>query len=440
MIPCPKGLSYLPFQIEGIEFAKARPATLFADEMGLGKTIQSIGWMNCFPRLEEVLIVCPLTLVINWRRELNKWLISPCVNITIVHYELLKKLDLSRRYNLAVLDEAHYIKSEESKRTQFVYQIQADNKHALSGTPMPNRPLELWPILRWLYPDKFPKKLQRSYSLRYCAGHVEDISFKTRRGYVVRKKVWNENGASNLEELQTNLKKHLMIRRLKANVLKDLPPKCRQIIELPVSGLLKDLRYKLDQAKRKLDFIEMTYYTDLNKLHEELAVAWTEMAELRRETGLNKLHLDVELIQNALASSHKIVVWAYHRDVLEGLYGAFLRYHPVMVHGGITAINRQKAVDAFQNEEHVRIFIGQIEAAGTGLTLHAASHAIFTEEDWTPGAIEQAESRIDRIGQFNPVLIQHAVLEGSLDVRMLRVQERKRAIISEALDARKERM
>jgi len=126
MIPIPFNQSYLPYQIEGIEFARGRSQVLFADEMGLGKTVEAIGVMNTRPEIGRALVVCPASLRVNWNRELAKFLVSPCVDIDITNYEQLHKLDLTKPYDLAILDEAHYIKNPETQRSQLCAKIKAE--------------------------------------------------------------------------------------------------------------------------------------------------------------------------------------------------------------------------------------------------------------------------------------------------------------------------
>lgn len=432
--PSPQGLTYLPYQREGIALALKWDSVLFGDEMGLGKTIQSIGWMNCHTELESVLVVCPATLKINWAREINKWLISPCVDVTITNYDVLHKLDLNQRWDLAVLDEGQYIKSEEAQRTQLAMKIKSDYRHLLSGIPMPNRPIELWPLLRWLHPEKFSDKMRKQYAAMYCNGHVAEIQIKRRNGSTITKSVWDESGASNLDQLREHLYKHIMIRRLKADVLKDLPPKRRQLIELPSNGIDGGLFSRIMKACDYLESIEDHYYDDVQKLDSNLQAAWEQMAELRHEAGLKTLPMALEIIHDTMASVDKLVVWAYHRDVIESLNNALVDYRPVMLHGGTSPKARQIAIDSFQNDPRVRIFIGQIQAAGPGVTLTAASQEVFVEEDWTPGAMDNAEDRCHRIGQHDSVLIRHLVLENSLDIRMAKSRERKRRIVERALN------
>lgn len=422
MIPVPYGLAYLPYQLDGIEFARERGSVLFGDEPGLGKTIQAIGWLNCHAgQIDSLLVVCPASLKINWARELQKWMIDPCVEITIINYDRLHKLDLSKTYDVCILDEAQYIKSKGAQRTRYCKLIKTKNKLALTGTPILNKPIELWSILNWLVPEIWPASSYMRYALRYCG------AYKGKWGWVM-------DGATHLDELKTHLS-YLMIRRLKEDVLKDLPPKRRQIIELPKDGIGADLRAKLVEASTRLNLIEETYRHDVRMLDSNLTVAFQEMAQLRHEVGLAKVDTALGLIHDAIEASGKVVIFAHHRDVIECLKESLADYLPAVIHGGTPQAERQDAVDRFQTNPKVRVFIGQIQAAGVGLTLTAASHVIFVELDWTPGVMTQAEDRCHRIGQRDAVLVQHLVLADSLDARMAKALVRKQEIIEKALDA-----
>lgn len=420
-VPCPVGLEYLPYQLEGIEFARDRNAVLFGDEPGLGKTIQAIGWLNCHPEVETLLVVCPASLKTNWQRELDKWLISPCVDVTIINYDVLHKLDMTRHWDVCVIDEAHAIKSRKAKRTKLCKQIRAGAKLALTGTPILNKPIELWSILNWLVPEIWPASSFMRYAYRYCG------AYQGKWGMVM-------DGATHLDELRQHLA-CLMTRHLKADVLTQLPPKRRQIIELPKEGLSADLRARLADATRRIERIEETYIDDARKLEGELAVAWQEMAALRHEVGLAKVGSCIELIHDAIESSGKVIVFAHHRDVIAALNDALVDYMPAVIHGDIPVQARQEAVDRFQTDDKCKVFIGQIQAAGVGLTLTASSHVIFVELDWTPGIVSQAEDRAHRIGQKESVLIQHVVMEGGFDARMVKALVRKQMVIEKALDA-----
>ena len=420
MIPAPIGLSYLPYQLEGIEFAMNRRATLIADEMGLGKTIQAIGVMNAHPELYTVLIVCPASLRINWAREIDRWLISPCVDVLIVNYDILHKYEWGKKtFDLLIMDESHYLKNKSAKRSRLARTIKAKHRILLTGTPILNRPVELWHQLHILDPIAWPLKSYGQYTHRYCAAH------RTRWGMDV-------SGASNLGELNERIKP-LMIRRLKSEVLKDLPAKRRQIIELSTDGVSADLLDRMTAMDTEIE-----YAAKVKGLDEAMRVAFIDTATVRHEVALAKVHLAIEFIKEALESSEKVVVFAHHRDVLQELYDGLLDYNPTVVHGSVSQYHRQAAVDRFQNEDGCRVFIGQIQAAGVGITLTAASHVIFVELDWTPGMVSQAEDRCHRIGQKDSVLVQHLVLDGTLDAKIAKALIKKQSIIDRAIDARKE--
>ena len=245
-IPRPTGLEYLPFQKAGIAFAIKRKNTLIADQMGLGKTIQAIGCINADPEVSKVLIICPASLKLNWQRELEKWLVNrefsieiisgskndqiQEANIYIINYDILKKHRWLKEQNLDILivDEAHYLKNPKTQRSREIYgykknniePLRAKKKLLLTGTPIVNCPIELYPLISYLgfYMEFW------TYAHHYCNAHRNDYG-------------WDLSGASNLGELQEKLRTTVMIRRLKEDVLTELPPKIRQVIELPANGI-----------------------------------------------------------------------------------------------------------------------------------------------------------------------------------------------------------
>lgn len=412
----PFRLSYLPYQLAGIEFAAGRDAVLIGDEMGLGKTVQAIGIVNQDRTAERVLVVCPASLKINWQREIDKWGVSPCVEWAIINYDQLHKLDVHQLWDVVILDEAHYVKNPEAKRSQLARRIWARRKILLTGTPILNRPVEVFHLLHILDTIAWPLAARHKFGLRYCAAYQRKVG---------RKYVWDYSGASNLDELREILKPY-MIRRTKAEVLTQLPPKRRQIIELPVGGLSSVFRKTLHDSVQ-------SYGEQVQQLDCNVEALWTKLAALRHETALAKVATAVECIKDALESSEKIVVFAHHRDVLDALHQALADYNPVVVHGGTPLQDRQAAVDTFQRIPGCQLFLGNIQAAGVGLTLTAASHVVFVELDWVPGNVSQAEDRCHRIGQRESVLVQHLVLEGSLDALIAKSLVKKQNIIDKAL-------
>jgi SWI/SNF-related matrix-associated actin-dependent regulator 1 of chromatin subfamily A len=468
--PAPEGLSYLPYQRAGIAFAAQRPATLIADEMGLGKTIQAIGLMNATPEAERILVICPASLRLNWRRECAKWLVKKrpiaviesgkstwphFAEVVIINYDLLGKFHTQLRakeWDILVADECHALKNGKAKRTAEVVgrkegrkgreiveamdPIPAKRRVFLTGTPIINRPVELWSLISFLDPTNWNHFFH--FAKRYCAAH------QTSHG-------WDFSGASHLDELQDRLRESVMVRRLKADVLTDLPPKRRQVIALPANGAsalvakeaaaearheatITQARIALELAKAADD--ASTYEQAVEKLRSATSAAFTEMAQLRHDTALAKVPY---VIEHLLDASGKVVVMAHHHDVVNALRAGLEKEHPgsvVVLTGDTSMHDRQAAVDRFQQDPRCLYFIGSIRAAGVGLTLTAASHVVFAELDWTPGAMSQAEDRCHRIGQVNSVLVQHIVLDGSLDCKLAHTLVAKQAVIDRALDTK----
>ena len=456
-IPAPDGLAYLGYQRAGIAFASAREATIIADEMGLGKTIQAIGVVNDNPSIHRVLVICPNSLKLNWARELRKWLVRPLTvgvasskdgwpstDIVVINYDILAKFQnrLEFYWDLLVVDECHYVKNPKSQRAKAVvgYRskekvssgIQARRKIAMTGTPILNRPIEIFPVLSWLDRRSWPSMFK--FATRYCAGT------KNRFG-------WDFTGASNLEELQDRLRSTIMIRRLKADVLKELPPKRRQVIEVPANGTaelvarqrreweaneasLTAMRTRVELAKVSEDQEE--YRRAVESLREGMRAAFTEGAKLAHDVALAKVPYVVEHVSDAIESG-KVILFAHHLDVVAAYKQAF-GDAAVVVTGQVEIADRQAAVDRFQSDPTCKVFIGGIKAAGVGLTLTASAHVVFAELDWVPGNMSQAEDRAHRIGQRDSVLVQHLVLEGSLDATIAQRLIEKQDVIDRALD------
>lgn len=460
-VPAPEGLAYLPFQRAGIAFAFARPATLIGDEMGLGKTIQAIGVINARAGIKTVLIVCPASLKLNWARELHKWLARsmsvgiangsalPSTDIVVVNYDILAKHHAAlraRTWDLLVVDEVHYAKNAKARRTQEllgkrakdgsydVEPIRAGQRLYLTGTPIVNRPIELFPLLHSLDAVAWPNFFR--FAKRYCnASH---------NGYG-----WDFSGASNLDELQRRLRETIMVRRLKADVLKELPPKRRQVIVIPHDDkgadaetaefdrraeVVQTLAAQIELAKAADDAVG--YAKAVEELKGIRKVLFEEMAAKRHQTALRKLPYVVEHLKEAVESSGKVVVFAHHHDVVDGLVQALAGdgIKHVVLTGETPMAQRQANVEAFQNDASIKVFIGSITAAGVGLTLTAASHVIFAELDWVPGNITQAEDRCHRIGQASSVLVQHVVMDRSIDARMTELLVQKQQVMDAALD------
>lgn len=474
-IPRPKnlieeGIDYRPFQYEGIGRMIYQPATLLGDDMGLGKTVQVIGACNVWDR-GSVLIIPPATLKGNWLKEWKKWSTVnasvgiahgshwPNTDIVIINYDILyrhKRGILSRIWDVLVYDEAHYIKNPQAQRTRLIiggrlsrsenvggkkirrydiYQpIRAKVRIAVTGTPIVNRPIEIWPTLNYLEPNQWGTRFQ--FARRYCAAH---------RGY----HGWDFSGHSNLDELQRRLSSRLMIRRLKAEVLTELPPKTRQVIELDQStgdkralwkGITKKENamlgnafefYRRYQPGDELD--EDDFRTLMRTLNGSQA-GFEEMSTVRKETGIAKIPAIIEHLETAVESSGKVVCFCWHTEVVDAIYDHFkdcavkiVGDTPTAIRSGTGSIEEQ-----FTNDTRIKLLIGNIQAAGVGLNLQKSAHVVFAELDWVPGNMTQAEDRCHRYGQTRGLLVQYLVLAGSLDATIGKTFVKKQDTIDKA--------
>lgn len=418
-----------------------------------------------------MLIVCPASLKLNWKRELDRWLVHDWIvviggprdfpirqdwpvrpSILILNYDILYKHSKAIRsieWDLFIGDEIHLVKNRKARRSIEVLGIRdktnpendkpaipAKRRLFLTGTPIVNRPVELWPIIHSLDPSTFSNWWK--FANRFC-GYAQ-----TRFGADV-------SGGSNLDELQNLLRSTIMVRRLKKDVLAELPPKRRQVIEFPPDEGMADLiatereavRAKEDRAVELRAAVELAKASEIDEDYREAVRAlrkgasadFTEISKLRHATALAKVPDVIEHLKTMIDDEGvKVVAFAHHLDVLAQISAAFPG-RSVKLTGENTLPERQAAVDRFQNDERIRLFVGSITAAGVGLTLTAASNVVFAELSWVPGDMSQAEDRCHRIGAVGNVLVQHLVLEGSIDATMAQTLVAKQEVIEKALDA-----
>ncbi len=439
-IPHPVGMEYHPFQKAGIEYLIKHENVLLADEMGLGKTIQVIGYLN-YARPKKVLIISPLSVKSNWYHELKSWLVydtsievingkEPKWNaeITLIHYDALKKYKeaLTREpYDLVVLDEAHYIKSYKAQRTSVALEVKARKRFLLTGTPILNRPNELFTLLVFLRNGlaNSPKTGNPSYSYftyRYCV--VNDYM-----GHM------NIVGGKNLEELQTKLRASCMIRRLKKDVLTELPPKTRQMIPIPRSAISNSV---LEEADELMEMIQQKAgsWEDVMKWLKSNPEAFERLAKARHQLGVSKIPMAISFIEDVLENEDKVVVFAHHRDVVEAIADHFKS--SVKLYGGMSTKERDYAISEFNTNPNIKVFVGSVSAAGMGINLQTSgcSTAVFLEVDWRPAYNTQAEDRIHRVGQKNNVIIYNLVVDDTLDGYIIQKVVGKQIDISAALD------
>ncbi len=424
-------------------------------------TIQAIGVINGDPSIKRVLVICPNTLKINWRSEMRKWLVEPKqigivfaggvfpnTPIVIINYDIVSRYRpaIDRvEWDLLIADEAHALKSSRAQRTKAVLgggkkgdgrvePIQARRRLMLTGTPILNRPAEIWTLIHALDPRGIGGDFWR-FHRRYCNAH------QTRYG-------WDMTGASNLDELQRVLRESVMVRRLKNEVLTDLPAKRRQLVEISPNGATDIVAHEMTAFQRANDRLaeirarvaladaaedEAAYKAAVDELRAAQGVMFTEMSKVRHETAVAKIPYVIEHLKEAVEASGKVVLFAHHLDVIQAIAAEF-GSAAVTLTGQTNVNDRQAAVDRFQNDPTCTLFVGNILAAGVGITLTASSHVVFAELDWRPAMITQAEDRTHRIGQKNSVLVQHLVFDGSLDAKMAKTIVDKQSIIDAALD------
>lgn len=430
----PRGLSYLPYQVAGIETMLEEARCLNADEPGTGKTVQTAGLIN-ETDVEKVLILCPASLILNWKRELEKWVFRELKELRIESYDSAWREGYfhqlaSSGFDLIVMDEAHYLKDMESKRSMAASALAKNVKRVvlLTGTPVMNRPRDLFPLLNILHPEVFPDF--DDFAFRYCNAFVQTITIRMRNGKEKVKKVWNRDGSSHEQELQDILRSSFMIRRLKADVLPQLPKKVRQIIEIPV---------KTEASEEEISIWEKAcgdigYEAAVKQLTEGSGVVFDKIAKVRQQVALDKVPFVVEHVENMLLGG-KVVVFAHHKSVVDELMKGFAAYKPVKFVGGMSNKAKDAAVEAFQNDPECRVFVGNLIAAGVGITLTASSTVVFAELGLVPSVMGQAEDRCCRIGaSADSIAVQHIVLNGSLDVRLAKMLLKKQKISDLVLD------
>ena len=468
-LPCPEGLSYLPFQKAGIAYALARKGKtkgcLFGDEMGLGKTVEAIGFLNASPEFSSILIVCPKSLRLNWEAELQKWYLyynpnrtnrfnrnrshhSKNYRILLTTYNTLDKI-ARNNWDCVIIDEAHFIKNSNSQRSHHIKRICEFVKFRLllSGTPDPNgRPIEMWPLLQLLDPEHWDpagtfegKKVEAGhnaglnrYTLRYCDAKTKIVGryLNPITKTINYKKVWDTSGASNLEELHKRIRGTVMVRRLKKDVLTELPPKRRQIILLPPESTTDgELLGKFNEEDWPSDLEEC-----LRIIQNGNKISFADFSAERHRIAINKVPESLDHIILCLSNTDKLVVFGHHLDVIDALYQNLKKYNPRIIIGATKEQDRYKAVNDFQNNDNVQLFIGALKAAGTGITLTAASHMVFVEGSYAPHEISQAEDREHRIGQKDVITIQHLLRENSLDAHLLKLLVKKQELIDLTLD------
>jgi SNF2 family DNA or RNA helicase len=427
MLRVPEGKAYLRYQEEGIRFLIEKDRSILADEMGLGKTIQAIGVANNWD-CATILVVCPASLRLAWKDALAQWWMKydeklvgiddSNAPVCITSYEMATRCEealRSRPWDLVIFDECHYLKNPKSKRTKALLGKRCANPIPgrklifISGTPLSNRPIDLWPLVSCCEPEGLGSNWH-DYVTRYCA------AVRTRFG-------WDVSGASNTKELSERLRA-FMIRRNKTQVLRDLPPVTRQVIPLASEDLIEMAKRCEEEVMRK---IRESGGTDREVFLNRIMM--TDYSRVRKEVGLAKVPALAGLIGEWAEDGEAMVVMCHHIEVAEALREAV---GGKVIHGGMTMEERHEAVEDFQRGNG-QIVIATMASCGIGLTMTRASRMIFAELDWVPAVVRQSEARIHRIGQRHPVHYLYVVVPETIEYRLARALATKEWVVNQVL-------
>ena len=407
------------FQEKAVDWLSKKDRAILALDQGLGKTICALASL---PKGSKVLIVCPASVKFVWKQEIEKWtdltyqvLTTKCtirydVRVTIINYDIAAKMEhrLPKRWAVLVLDESQYLKNGKAKRTKACTRwiLNAGKVWALSGTPIPNRPIELFPLLHAM---RIIKMDWYAFGKKYCAGW---------------KAPWtggslDVSGSSNLDELRKSIAPYTF-RLTKEQVLPDLPDKTYQIISLDLPVDKREKGFSLEE---------------IGKVVSPLSILG--LPEIMHDHGMSKVPLAVEHILDMKQPGKPILVFAHHRGVIEAVDEKLMAagFKVDTLTGATKSQDREEIVKDFQ-AGRLDFFIVNVQAGKTGLTLTAASCVIFIESAWAPADIMQAVDRVHRIGQKDKVLAQFLTIEGSIDQYQLKRALQKKEVVSQIIEER----
>lgn len=450
----------LPFQRDGVRFVLQHGGrALLADEMGLGKTLQAIAVSTCVRDAWPVLVLTPSSLRLQWASMLKQWLDIPSSDIlvvlsqcggsnkagftivqsnkkgtihldgifNIISYDVVPKLQdilMTSKFKVVIADESHFLKNAQAKRTSAAVPILQKAQYAilLSGTPALSRPIELFKQLEVLYPDVY--KNVHEYGSRYCKGGIFGMY----------------QGASNHEELHNLMKATVLIRRLKKDVLSELPVKRRQHVFLdlaekdmkPINALFHELELVKNKIKvckaEEAESLKLTQKNLINKIYNDSAEA--------------KIPAVLDYIGTVIEAGCKFIVFAHHQPMINSLHEFLLKKKVgcIRIDGGTPPASRQALVMDFQEKDSIKAAVLSIKAGGVGLTLTAATTVIFAELSWTPGDLTQAEDRAHRIGQVSSVNVYYLLASDTVDDIIWDVVQSKLENLGQMLDGQENSM
>lgn len=424
-----------PFQLDGIRWLISKDGNgLIGDEQGLGKTIQALGYLKLTNQYPACIVV-PASLKLNWEREAKKWISkqikvqllygkSPTqkdlkkVDIYIINYDILGAwVPILKKAGIKILigDEIQACKNIKTQRTKAFKELSktVGRTLGLSGTPITNRPVEFYTFLNILDPLNFNSWMR--YVQRYCGAKHTGFG-------------WDVSGASNIPELHEKVSR-VMLRRKKADVLKELPAKRHLMVVV-------DIDNREEYQKADSDLIRWVKERFGNKKADKTATAeaLTRFNYMKQLAADGKSESVINWLSDFLENNGKVVVFCNHLDMVDKLVEGLRNFGPVTVDGRVKIEQRQAAVDRFQNDPTCKVFVGN-QAAETGLTLTAASNVVHVEFPWTPGALDQRSDRIHRIGQeADSVNVWHLMAEGTIEEEIVSMLDSKRQVLDAVLD------
>jgi len=433
--------SLLGYQKAGVKYLELSGGrALLGDDMGLGKSLQALAYLQEHPEIRPAIIVCPSSIKLNWGREIDKWMLDgkrksyelisgrttyplSYADIYIINYDILGDwVDTLHSLDpkIVIGDEAHLVKNRDAGRTKAFRDLIDGIPHLIlaTGTPVMNRPVELWTLLNMVNPHAWGTF--KEYASRYCNARLVSAGNGRKRLDV--------NGASNLEELHERSKPYI-IRRLKEDVLTELPPKRRASVVIELSAKHKRL------YQEAIGEVEKAINAPTGNAGKDYTNVLAKIEYAKQASAAGKLDCGaIQWIEDFLESGEKLIVFATHKFVVQAVMERFGKI-AVSITGETRNEDRQKAVDVFQGDPKIRLFVGNIQAAGVGLTLTQASNVCFLELGaWTPGAFDQAEDRAWRLGQKNSVTCYYMVSENTIDMDIFELLEKKRMIIQKVVD------
>ena len=417
-----------------IEKLLANNKFILADDMGLGKTTAAV-IASMESGAKKVLIVCPASLKINWDREIKnytdrkvlivegrKW--GSTFDYYIINYDILKnyhtteksedsddyKLLVNEKFDLAIVDEAHYVSNTTANRTRLLNDVLETIPRVwlLTGTPMTSRPINYFNLLKIV---DSPLTLNwQSYVRRYCKGYQFTVG---------NRKVWNTSGASNLDELRERTKSYVL-RRMKTDIL-DLPEKIVTPVFVELSSKMYDEELE-----------EFTRISNDNKDKETLSVTLNRLMKIRQLIAYEKIPYTCEIIDKCLDQGKKVIVFTNFTMSLDMLHEKYKK-NSVILNGSMSKEKKQESVDRFQNEDKIKIFISNIIAGGVGITLTAGEVVVMNDLSFVPAHHSQAEDRAYRYGQQNSVLVYYPVFENTVEKIIYNILQKKKNVIDQVM-------